>query len=134
MANNFIKILELTTGMESFTCHFLSTVAQFFLFYMHYIRFNEQELPVAIDFAVIKNTSAKLKLTLQEFEAAINDMEKTEVIAYESLKRGHKLENIPFNIKETDIEDILSQESNYADFLRIFSESVLKMFTPSKKN
>ncbi|SKC53478.1 hypothetical protein [Ohtaekwangia koreensis] len=101
---------------------------------MHYIKFKEQELPIAIDFAVIKNTSAKLKITLQEFETAINDMEKTEVIAFEALKRGHKLENIPFNIKETDVEDILSEEQNYANFLHIFTQSVLKMFTPSKKN
>lgn len=101
---------------------------------MNYLKYNNQELPLAIDFAVIKNVSAKLDISLQEFDSAINDMAKTEVIAYEAFKRGHKLENIPFNIKETDIEDILSEGSNYADFLRIFSESVLKMFTPSKKN
>jgi hypothetical protein len=101
---------------------------------MQYLKFNNQELPVVIDFSVIKNTSSKLKLSLQEFESAISDMEKTEVIAFEAFRRGHKLENIPFNLKETDVEDILSYEQNYADFLHIFSQSVLKMFTPSKKN
>jgi len=101
---------------------------------MNYIKYNNQELPIAVDFAVIKNTSAKLKINLQEFEQAINDMEKTEVIAFEALKRGHKLDGKEFRITESDVEDILSQESNYADFLNIFSQSVLKMFTPSKKN
>lgn len=95
---------------------------------MYFLKYKEQDLPVIVDFAVIKNVCSKLNLKLSDFESTINNPEQTELIAFEGLKRGHKLEGVEFNLTEPDVENILSE--NYGTFLQIFSECVLKMFTP----
>ncbi len=99
---------------------------------MHYIKYKEQDLPVTVDFAVIKTICAKLNLKLSQFEQIVDSPEQTEKLFFEGLKRGHKLEGKEMLIAEKDVEDILS--ASYADFLQIFNKSVLEMFTPSKKN
>src|SRR5579864_8168795 len=98
---------------------------------MYYIDFKGQQLPVIIDFAVIKTVCNKLNLKMSDFEQIVNSPANTEIIFFESLKRGHKLEGKELLFKESDCEDILSE--SYADFLKIFNECVVKMFT-GKKN
>jgi len=99
---------------------------------MYYISFNEQQLPIQIDFACIKNVCNKLNLKISEIELIVNSPANTEVLCFEALKRGHKLDSKELLIKESECEDVLSE--SYADFLKIFNDSVLKMFTGTKKN
>lgn len=94
---------------------------------MHYLYYKDQELPIQIDFAVIKVVCSKLGLKLSQFEQAIDNPEQTEVVVLEALKRGHKLEGKTFEYKDSEIEDILSV--NYGEFLKVFSECVLAMFS-----
>jgi hypothetical protein len=98
---------------------------------MHYLNFKDQQFPLTIDFNVIKKICSRLQLKLTQFEQAIDNPEQTEVVAFEALKRGHSLENKEFTLKETDIEDILSEA--YGQFLKAFTEDVLKMFSVSDK-
>jgi hypothetical protein len=101
---------------------------------MHFIKYKDQELPLVIDFAVVKAVCARLNTTLTQFEQSINNPEQAQIIAFEALKRGHKLEGKEFNIKESEVEDILSQPSGLADFLIVYTEDVLKIFTPSNQS
>jgi hypothetical protein len=99
---------------------------------MYYINYKNQELPCIVDFVVIKNVCNKLNLKIGEIEQIINSPANTEIIFFEGLNRGHKLEGKELLLKESDCEDILSE--NYADFLDVFNQCVLKMFVPTKKN
>lgn len=93
---------------------------------MHYLKYKDRELPLIVDFKVIKAVCAKLNLKLSQFEKAIDNPEDSEKVFIEALRRGHQLENIPYNIDDAEIEEILS--SCYGTFLRCFTEDVLKMF------
>ena len=100
---------------------------------MYFLKYRKASLPIIIDFAVIKNVCAKLNIKLSDFERTIDNPEQTEVICYEGLKRGHRLEQKELTITEQEVEDVLSD--NYGMFLKIFSECVLKMFTvPTEDN
>jgi len=98
---------------------------------MNYLKYKEKELPIKIDFGTIKNTSAKLNLKLSQFELVLDNLDYTSVLFFESLKRGFKLEGKVFDISEAEAEEILAE--NYADFLMIVSQEVLKVFTPKSK-
>jgi hypothetical protein len=98
---------------------------------MHYINYKESQLPFCVDFKVIKNVCAKLQIKLTQFEQAIDNPEQTEIICFEGLKRGHSIDSKEFNLKETDVEEILSE--SYGQFLKAFSEDVLRMFTIQDK-
>lgn len=98
---------------------------------MHYINYKEQELPVTIDFAVIKTVCSKLNITLSQFEKAIDNPEHLAVIFAEGLKRGHKLESKEFKYDDEQTLDIMCE--CVADFLLIFTQDVLKTFTPTSK-
>lgn len=95
---------------------------------MHFIKFNEQELPLTIDFSVVKNACSKLDVKLSGFESVIENPDQTLVVFGEALKRGHKLEGKPFEKTDEEIENILSSDGVYGSFLKAFGECVLKMF------
>lgn len=95
---------------------------------MHFLNYKDKSLPLIVDFAVIKNVCSKLGIKLSEIEAVVDNPEQTQTLVFEALKRGHKLEGSELSISEQEVEDILSE--NYGTFLKIFSECVLKMFTP----
>ena len=103
---------------------------------MYYINYTKDgvvnELPIMVDFATIKTITNKLNIKLSEFEKIVDDLSATEKLVFEALKRGHKLDGKELLIKESEVEDILSE--SYADFLQIFNKCVLQMFTPTKKN
>jgi len=96
---------------------------------MNYIKYKDQELPIAIDFAVIKTICNKLNMKLSDIENLIDSPASTEKLTFEALKRGAKLEGTEFSIKENEVEDILSE--TYGDFLQVFNKSVVQMFKPS---
>ncbi len=98
---------------------------------MHYIESKQQQLPIVIDFAVIKIICAKLNLKISDFEQIVNNPTNTEILFFEALKRGHKLEGKEILVKESECEDILSE--SYPEFLKIFNDDILKMFTSKKK-
>jgi hypothetical protein len=100
---------------------------------MHFIKYQEQDLPIAIDFAVIKNTCAKLQIGLSQFEQIINNPDQTQVVFFEALKRGAKIEGKAVDYTPEQVEDILSADCVYGSFLAAFSEDVLKMFISDKK-
>jgi hypothetical protein len=99
---------------------------------MHFIKYKEHEYPIQIDFSVIKAVCSRLGIRLLDFEQVVNDPSQCEVVAYESLKRGHKLDGKEFKLSQEDAEEMLSE--SFADFLQIFTLCVLKIFTPSDKS
>lgn len=102
---------------------------------MNYLNYNGIDYPIVTDFSVIKNVCAKLNITLSQFEKVVDNPEHTVVVFYEALKRGNKLEGKPFEQDLQYAEDLLSHPGIYFQFLKAFSEDVLKIFSdPSKKN
>lgn len=101
---------------------------------MHYLEYKNEQLPITIDFGVVKAIAAGSNIKLSEFERTIENPDLTSKVCFEGLKRGHKLEGKAFSITETDVDDILSYENNYGLFMVIFGEDVLKMFNTKKKN
>ncbi len=94
---------------------------------MHYIK----DHPVTIDFSVIRAICGKLQIKLNEFEGIVNNPDNTLKLAVEAFNRGAKLEGKePLN--EPQVEEILNKA--YSEFIVVFTECVLEMFTPAKKN
>jgi hypothetical protein len=94
-----------------------------------YIEYDNKEIPVIIDFAVIKQFQMKHKIKLSNFEEVVNDLQLTEELVKLAIRRGCKLESIEDEYSK-NAEDILSD--SYAEFLEIFNESVTKMFVTKK--
>jgi hypothetical protein len=105
---------------------------------MHFIQYKEASLPIQIDFAVINRACSKLNITLKDFEQTVNVPSHTKIVFFEALRRGHQLDGKVFNSTEDEAEEILSYEHNYGEFIKIFSDCVVNMFTSnqvdSKKN
>ena len=100
---------------------------------MHFVKYKDQDLPVQIDFSVIKAVCSRLNIQLSNFEQVVNNPEQFETVVFEALKRGHKLDGKEFKLTAPEVEEILNE--CFADFLQVFTECVLKIFTPnSKKN
>lgn len=101
---------------------------------MEFLTIGEKQYPVVIDFYVLKIVSKKYSLKLSEIQGVLDDLDRLESLVFESLKRGAQKTDVVFDVKESDIGDILSNKNALGDFIKIFTESILDTFTPSKKN
>jgi hypothetical protein len=95
---------------------------------MHYIKFNDNDLPIKVDFRVNTKTTNKLKISFNDFRGVIHNGDQLLVAFKESLIRGHQLENKPFELTDDDIESALEQ--NYADYTAIFLEFLVNLHMP----
>jgi hypothetical protein len=101
---------------------------------MNFLQAGEKQYPIAIDFFVLKNVTKKFGLKLSEIQSVIDDFEKLECLVFESLKRGAIRSSTVFDLKESDVTDLLSNKNVLGDFILIFNESIIDTFSPSKKN
>lgn len=101
---------------------------------MEFLAVGEKQYPVLIDFFVLKMVSKKYSLKLSEIQSVVDDLDKLEYLVFESLRRGAQKANLPFEVKESDVTDILSNKNVLGDFVKIFTQSIVDTFTPSKKN
>lgn len=99
---------------------------------MNYITYKDQELPVIVNYSALKQFQNKTKKSLDDIEDVINDLELFEQLFYYSLLAGSKLEGEICKITKDMCEDVLSFDDNYSEFIRIFSNDVLKLFKPKQ--
>lgn len=101
---------------------------------MYFLKYQDQQLPVWIDFFVVKTVCGKLNISLAEFDNVNSDVNNIEVVVYEALKRGHTLQGKSFNYPEFTVTDILSEGNNLGYFLYVvFVNCVVAMTTPTIK-
>src|SRR5690606_23407176 len=96
-----------------------------------YLKYQNKELPLIIDYSVIKRIAIKQNITtLKDItNVDLESFEALEDLMFYSLQRGHKLENIEFTISPDDIEDIFSSCSG--DFMKTVAEGMVSAFGPT---
>lgn len=99
---------------------------------MYYIEHKGKDLPLVIDFYVLKTICSKLKITLKDIESIILDLEAAEQLFHEALKRGFKIEGKVFDLSDSDLEEIVNE--SFPDFVKIFGECITNVFVPKKKD
>jgi len=98
---------------------------------MHFIQYQKKQLPIKIDFASITRTTNILKIDFHKYESVQRNGDHLLVAFIEALKRGHKLEGIPFELTEEECENILSE--SFGDFLAIFGEALFNFYLPTEQ-
>jgi hypothetical protein len=77
---------------------------------MFYVKYKDSELPLIIDYLVIRKFNLSNGITkLSEMgNIDYDDLEKLEQLLFLSLERGHKIEGKPFELTNEDIQEIFS--------------------------
>lgn len=102
---------------------------------MNYIKYDGKKIPVKFSYRVIKNVKDQFGVdlvlsdeSLREWFDSFSNLEK---VFFEMVKEGCRQEKLPCEFTLEDMEDILSAESVYADFLVIYGKDVINFMTPS---
>lgn len=93
---------------------------------VNYISYNDQQLPLKVDFKVISKISKKFNYKLSEFGQVMDNTEGIEFAFAEALKRGFELEKKVFDFDEDELNNILSQ--SLPEFIEAFTTDTFIMF------
>jgi hypothetical protein len=102
---------------------------------MHYIKSNNVNYPIIVDYLVVKSVCAKYpNVKFSQFIAVLDLMDELGFTFHESLKRGHKLEGIDYSKSVDESLELLASEGVMYEWQMILTEDVVGMNNdPAKK-
>ena len=100
---------------------------------MNYIKYNKNDkeilLPIVVNFSALRKFQTQTKVAYNDIEAIIADLELLEQMFWYSLESGAKASGEELKISREESEDVLN--NGFGDYIKIFMEDVVKIFTPS---
>ncbi len=101
---------------------------------MNYIKYNKNNkevlLPIVVNFAALRKFQTQTKVQYNDIEAIIADLDLLENMFWYSLESGAKASGEQLKINREECEDVLNE--CFGDFIKIFMEDVVKIFTPAQ--
>lgn len=101
---------------------------------MNFIKYKNKNIPVTFNYGTIKRIKAKYNIDLtnqDELQSWVSTLENQEQLFYEMIISGFKSDGKECTIQESEMEDILSEPNNFADFILCFQNDALAFITPS---